>query len=530
MLNSDLGITELLWRGSVDDNGLEPLTRFRRTFNGPPREALEEQYELWPRRFPGRRYHKLWGVWRTGCIGEDSVLDCFSDNSSISETESVVTHRSSEASISPDELAALRRDILVDQVTHLMTEWLDSRLGLLALQSHQSGTSQSPHSAPPGQENSSGQSQDSHHDRRPAREGERDRDDASDAGGSDRRDPNATDNGKDGDKLEFACPFLKHNPDKYRKFRNCSSYGWKSIHRIKEHLYRRHLLPQFKCIRCCQVFQTSDALTEHSKAEVACEVVQDEPDQDGINQEQFTKLKSRKRCRDFERTDKEHNRESLLTALREHVGRESPRLIRPRLKEFLDETLKGSLTPQILENLLRDVFTQVINTFPQRQRPPLEPHTEAALATDTCAPEPAAPPSVKGDAPVPTLLPAVDGQYQPGSWPTEDWEPGLEHASTTYYWQQPGQIGETPAGPSDCSLAQDSHTSGRAGVDLLGPESLATIFNVDDFHADYAGWFLQPGETGSHADSGYFSLCSAEEIQNDTGKGKEVDRDPFAGF
>lgn len=73
----------------------------------------------------------------------------------------------------------------------------------------------------------------------------------------------------------------------------------------REHLYRRHLLPLFKCIRCCQVFQTSDALTEYSKAEAACEVAEDEPDQDGIRQDQLAKLKSSKRGRD---RDSEHDK------------------------------------------------------------------------------------------------------------------------------------------------------------------------------------------------------------------------------
>lgn len=66
---------------------------------------------------------------------------------------------------------------------------------------------------------------------------------------------------------------------------------------LREHLYRCHLLPLFQCIRCRTNFKSSEQLLQHSQAEIACNVVRDDPDQDGISQEQVMKLKSRKRNR-----------------------------------------------------------------------------------------------------------------------------------------------------------------------------------------------------------------------------------------
>lgn len=74
---------------------------------------------------------------------------------------------------------------------------------------------------------------------------------------------------------------------------------------LREHLYRRHLLPTFKCIRCTEMFKTSEQLSEHGRAEVACEVVQDDANQQGINQDQLTQLRSRKRSRNV---DSEHDK------------------------------------------------------------------------------------------------------------------------------------------------------------------------------------------------------------------------------
>ncbi|KUI59882.1 hypothetical protein VP1G_07097 [Cytospora mali] len=480
-----------------------------------------------------------------------------SDESSVSETDSMETSCDSEVPMSLDVLSRWLRDISVDRIICWMVEWLDSRLGLLALRSHNSGATQKP------QEPSSPPQNDSNRARYPPRKGRRGREgdhnsDNASGDDADGRNPSGNDQGKGDEVLEFACPFLKHNPNKYSKLRSCSSYGWKSTHRMKEHLYRRHLLPQFRCIRCCRVFQTSDTLIEHSKAKSACEVVQEESDQDGINQDQLTKLKSRKRSRDkdterdkwiaaykvlfpddylipspyFERTDTGQDQESFLTALREHVGRESPRLIRPRLEEFMDEVLKESLTPQILENLLRDVFTQVLNTFPRKQRPSLGSQAPGSVSTNTCTPVAAEPTSLQGNGTVPVFPAFQDAgivhHWPAGNWLMENEKPWPSQADYPH-WQEPQPTVEVEAGPSSSLPAQDGgQVSGTTDDSALDPQSMMSIFGFDDFHAEYAAWLGQPDDTSSHADSGYFSLQSGGGTASNTCKGKEVTKGPFA--
>lgn len=44
-------------------------------------------------------------------------------------------------------------------------------------------------------------------------------------------------------------------------------------------------------------FKSSEQLLQHSQTDIACNVVRDDPGQEGISQEQVMKLKSRKRNR-----------------------------------------------------------------------------------------------------------------------------------------------------------------------------------------------------------------------------------------
>lgn len=172
----------------------------------------------------------------------------------------------------------------------------------------------------------------------------------------------------------------------------------------------------------------------------------------------------------------------------------------------------------------------MINTFSRKQRSPLGFQTEETTASRACTL--ADPARVHSNAPGPTLRHiTTEAPSWPYDWPAEGGKQGPDHASPPY-WQAPGQTirGDCLAGPSSHPLPQDSHGSGHAGEDLLDPGSLATIFDLDDFHAECAGWFLQPGQTGFGSDSGYSSLLSAGGFPSETGKGKEVEGNPFAGF
>ncbi|KAF2815138.1 uncharacterized protein BDZ99DRAFT_567033 [Mytilinidion resinicola] len=91
----------------------------------------------------------------------------------------------------------------------------------------------------------------------------------------------------------FACPFFKRNPSKYGKM--CSN-GWKHIHRVKEHLYRRHLLTKHRCTRCLAYFEDGAGLEAHTRSVTPC-ALSESPDIEGINAEQERRLRSRKRTR-----------------------------------------------------------------------------------------------------------------------------------------------------------------------------------------------------------------------------------------
>ena len=62
---------------------------------------------------------------------------------------------------------------------------------------------------------------------------------------------------------------------------------------IREHLYRRHLLP-IQCHRCCSTFANEPTLREHQRDPRGCEVKEHVP-LEGFDKDQERKLKSKKR-------------------------------------------------------------------------------------------------------------------------------------------------------------------------------------------------------------------------------------------
>ena len=95
----------------------------------------------------------------------------------------------------------------------------------------------------------------------------------------------------------FACPFFKRNPRRYHQWRSCPGPGWASVHRIKEHLYRRHRIEKSRCRRCGQHFNDSVQLTTHLRMEAPCPVREVQVEE-GLDEEQERKLRSRKRHRE----------------------------------------------------------------------------------------------------------------------------------------------------------------------------------------------------------------------------------------
>ncbi|KAK0737269.1 hypothetical protein B0T21DRAFT_383278 [Apiosordaria backusii] len=69
----------------------------------------------------------------------------------------------------------------------------------------------------------------------------------------------------------FACPFFKHNAAKYKLVKTCCGPGWRDVHRVKEHLYRRHSAKN-SCARCFEQFDDEAALKAHQRSEEPCKL------------------------------------------------------------------------------------------------------------------------------------------------------------------------------------------------------------------------------------------------------------------
>ncbi|KAF2188601.1 hypothetical protein K469DRAFT_566131, partial [Zopfia rhizophila CBS 207.26] len=91
--------------------------------------------------------------------------------------------------------------------------------------------------------------------------------------------------------LRFACPYFKRNP-RHHKGRACRYPGFKGIHRMKEHLYRSHVL--IYCNRCHFVFQGEDELHNHQRQIQPCTISTD-PLPEGLSATQVARLKSKKK-------------------------------------------------------------------------------------------------------------------------------------------------------------------------------------------------------------------------------------------
>ncbi len=89
-----------------------------------------------------------------------------------------------------------------------------------------------------------------------------DDDDGEDDGSSKRRRGSATATDSSDTGARFACPFYKHDPDRYRNRRTCPGPGWPTVHRMKEHLYRSHAQPIF-CPICYSTFKSDKEQSNH---------------------------------------------------------------------------------------------------------------------------------------------------------------------------------------------------------------------------------------------------------------------------
>ncbi|KAI1086061.1 hypothetical protein F5B19DRAFT_200487 [Rostrohypoxylon terebratum] len=87
----------------------------------------------------------------------------------------------------------------------------------------------------------------------------------------------------------FACPFHKAYP---HKFPRCRGRTLRDTARVKEHLYRQHLV--YQCTRCGDTFDGWPTLNRHQRSDPPCDTVDKRVPLYAINQEQKDILRSRK--------------------------------------------------------------------------------------------------------------------------------------------------------------------------------------------------------------------------------------------
>ncbi|KAH8902521.1 hypothetical protein BR93DRAFT_246465 [Coniochaeta sp. PMI_546] len=94
------------------------------------------------------------------------------------------------------------------------------------------------------------------------------------------------------DQRRMACPYFKHDPVKYNRS-VCCGPGFLGVHRVKEHVYRRHSTPRHSCFRCKSTFKTEAELYDHQISETPCAVVSKTTEEEGCTEEQQRLLKAR---------------------------------------------------------------------------------------------------------------------------------------------------------------------------------------------------------------------------------------------
>ncbi|KAK4038176.1 hypothetical protein C8A01DRAFT_37881 [Parachaetomium inaequale] len=224
---------------------------------------------------------------------------------------------------------------------------------------------------------------------------------------------------------KFACPFCKHDPVKYRKTKTCCGPGWDDVHRVKEHVYRRHSLKNF-CPRCFEHFDKPDLLKKHQRADVPCKLREKSPG--GITEEQEKQLRMRAKsnCSEEDRWeemyrsifpgekvpspyyDSESDSPSSKSAksqfqnlaeAKEFLRVEIPRLVQPEIEKYVNtlfEEVQEKVNQKTVE-IIRNVETKVLRTFHfQEEQASALPSAAASfvlLAQGGIMAEPSPPPS-----------------------------------------------------------------------------------------------------------------------------------------
>ncbi|KAF2093348.1 hypothetical protein NA57DRAFT_81278 [Rhizodiscina lignyota] len=210
----------------------------------------------------------------------------------------------------------------------------------------------------------------------------------------------------------LACPYFQRNPSRYMSRRSCPGPGWKSVHRVKEHLYRKHM-QVLQCLRCWEVMWDDAGLYDHLRAAQTC-VKRDNGEEEGGSREQKDSLKpvnerrrtSRKkkiggRYYEYDEKMKTDGPIKELVQCEVFLQREVPRLVRRRLEGIVNanEVIR-------LVEIVRDCQAEAFCDF----RLGNKPQPEHAEMVQDAIEDFSANPTTKG-------LAAVEGNDQP---PPED--------------------------------------------------------------------------------------------------------------
>ncbi|KAI0110832.1 hypothetical protein GGR51DRAFT_557833 [Nemania sp. FL0031] len=205
------------------------------------------------------------------------------------------TSSSDESSITTIGIAGIQKEEIVNSIILSITKWLRSRF----IQLRKAADGPTDGSCKGGSAPSAISEQFSQGQAQPARK-RRARDKYDDSAGDDGDDSNGcpdsgTDNkGKGRETQRFACPYFKYNPTKYQHWSICPGPGWMNVHRLKEHLYRKHRQAKFRCMRCWERFESEQDCFNHQRAAMPCELGEREPTE-GFDAAQETQLRSRKK-------------------------------------------------------------------------------------------------------------------------------------------------------------------------------------------------------------------------------------------
>ncbi|KAF2965359.1 hypothetical protein GQX73_g8238 [Xylaria multiplex] len=208
---------------------------------------------------------------------------------------------SDEISTAAREFVETRKEQIIGKILLTTTQWLRTQftrahaavINTAAGSSESSGASSSAFYLPPedliqqpGERGMGGK----------RKRGYRNGDDENDDQDGDRPPNMGTEDkrGKGEEALRFACPYFKKDPIKYQTWQTCPGPGWPDVHRVKEHLYRKHRQTKFKCVRCWTPFESEKNYINHQRAATSCEL-RDRGPIEGFDSDQEKQLKSRKK-------------------------------------------------------------------------------------------------------------------------------------------------------------------------------------------------------------------------------------------